>query len=70
MQGATRVAIIAAHPRWCGGVHLSHLAELVGMNPDDQRLQRAISQARRLGLIDLYRGWVIADRAALEKEKA
>jgi hypothetical protein len=55
------VAVIAAHPRHGGGVHLDHLAELFALPPGDRRMMRAVWQARRAGLVDVARGWVIAE---------
>ena len=69
MNGATRVAQIAIHRRWCGGVRAAHLASLLGLRPADPRLWRFIWQARQAGLVDVWRGWVIADRAAIEKAR-
>jgi hypothetical protein len=69
VNGATRVAQIAAHPKWGGGVRVEHLAELMRMEPHDPRLWGFIWQARRLGLVDVWRGWIMADRAVIEKGK-
>lgn len=61
MTPARRVAIVASHPRWGGGVHLDHLAELLRLPPGDRRLMGAVWHARRLGMVDVWHGWVIAE---------
>lgn len=64
MTPAERLAVTVAHPRWGGGVHVTHLAELLGYRVGDGRLWWMIKQARDRGLIDTWRGWVIAEDAA------
>ena len=59
--------MIAAYPRWGGGVHVDHLARLLGMRAGAPRMWQAIWQARQAGLVDLWRGWVIAEQAALDR---
>jgi hypothetical protein len=58
---AQRVAMIAAHPRWCGAVHITHLAELMGTEVNGP-LWAAIRAAQKAGRVDFWRGWVIAEK--------
>jgi hypothetical protein len=69
LNGAARVAQIAVHRKWCGGVHVDHLSSLLGLRPGEKRLWVFIKQAQRAGAVDVWRGWVIADRAIIEKGK-
>jgi hypothetical protein len=69
MNGASRVGQIAAYRKWGGGVRIEHLARLMGMRPSDPRLLPYIWQARQLGLVDIWQGWVIADRNVIEKRR-
>jgi hypothetical protein len=62
--GALRVAVIAAHPRHGGGVHIEHLAALLGLPPGDRRVWGPVKQAQRAGLVDIWRGWVISELPA------
>jgi hypothetical protein len=70
VKGATRIAQMAVHPKWGGGLHWDHIAALLGFHPNDERLKRAIWRARALGLIDVHHGWVIADKTAIDKRRA
>jgi hypothetical protein len=69
MNGARRIAQMASYPRWGGGIHVNRAAEQRLMQPHEPRLWQAIWQARQRGLIDIYRGWVIAEQPDIDQRR-
>lgn len=61
MSTADRVVYLARSPRYGGGLHLDHLASLLGVKPGDRRMMAGVWHARRLGLVDVAAGYVIAE---------
>jgi hypothetical protein len=57
---AARILAVVADPRWGGGVHRDHLAEIFGLPRSDKTLGTAIAIACRRGTVALTWGYVIA----------
>ena len=54
---ASRIARIAADPRWLGGIHREHLREL--LRCDRKTLDQAIGIAIKRNLVSVSGDWVI-----------
>lgn len=55
---AFRVAMVAADPRWLGGIHREHLFQVLGC--DRRSLDQAIAIACKRDMVSVSGDWVIA----------